>query len=227
MSVMIVKSVPELEVLPEGTILVDRNGGAVWRSIFGWCSNNGTQNITPSLLIVDGAPLTILYIPGRAPILTIPDPDIEKLEIIATAAAKHDGLRTKGRTFADSSVYGPIAKAILAAIRTRWDVVERDPQPQPIAPKSDEDPTRIRNEYPPELRLSLRLRNHRLGRDGVAGQGGYGDRSAGGTVNGANPLEHPSSHQKINEMEVEVSYRNNVEIDTVGAVTGNERIGRR
>lgn len=39
--------------------------------------------------------------------------------------------------------------------------------------------------------------------------------------------EHPSSYRDLDEPEVEVSYRNNVEIEIVGAVTGNERIGRR
>lgn len=35
------------------------------------------------------------------------------------------------------------------------------------------------------------------------------------------------TYRDMEELEVEVSYRNNVEIDIVGAVTGNERINRR
>lgn len=97
----------------------------MWRNIFGWCSGNGSQNIDLDLIVGDGAPLTILYIPGRAPLGMAPDPDAEKLEVIATAAAKADGLKIAGRMFADSPVYGRQAQEILTAIRKRWDLVDR------------------------------------------------------------------------------------------------------
>ncbi len=56
-----ITSVIQLWALSEKVILADKNGYPVWRSPYnGWCTANGTRNVTPELIIKDGAPLTVL-----------------------------------------------------------------------------------------------------------------------------------------------------------------------
>lgn len=65
---MIVTTAEELEALPVGSVVLDRDGWPLWRYpewSDNWCAANGVHDIEWPELESDGAPFTVVHIPGR------------------------------------------------------------------------------------------------------------------------------------------------------------------
>lgn len=77
-----VVSEEELSGFLPGTILRDGCGLPMWlHEHYGWCAHNGSYDISPESVILDGAPLEVLYAPSET--------REEVLDRVALVAAKN------------------------------------------------------------------------------------------------------------------------------------------
>ncbi|MDM8084728.1 hypothetical protein QUV83_08135 [Cellulomonas cellasea] len=79
----VITTAGELDELPVGSVLLDKGGQAVWRDLYDhWCAANGTRQIRASLVIDDGAPLTLLHRPDAPPAAPTATVDREALSTV-------------------------------------------------------------------------------------------------------------------------------------------------
>lgn len=59
-----ITTVEELDALPNGSVVLDRNGLSLHKNMFSqWDASNGTRNVQPDELEADAFPATVLHTP--------------------------------------------------------------------------------------------------------------------------------------------------------------------
>lgn len=115
MTARTITSLSELEALPVGSVVMDRDRWPMWRtSREGWCASNGTRGIEWPEIERDGIPLTVLHDPSAPVVPVASDAAVEAGVEAARKRLASPSLHW-GQSWIDPEAWPHVMRAALSA----------------------------------------------------------------------------------------------------------------